>query len=145
MYEVEIQAAGFSTFKQTGINLGVDQKVRVNAALAVGEVTSIITVTSEGTTPQTDASDLNATVSQRAIQSLPNIGRNPLRYATTVPGIVPRSTFNATGLDNIPAGENSRFNVSNFTVNGCSHIIAQVNNLFKSTFPNRLGVKLLCF
>ena len=115
-YEVRVEATGFKTFVKTNITLTVDSKVRVDARLEVGSATETVTVRAEGLALQTDSSDLNTSVSQAMIQAIPNVGRNPLRSALLVPGVTPRPGF--YNYNNVPVGEDSRRQYSDFSVNG---------------------------
>lgn len=115
-YVVRVEAAGFKTFTQSAINLTLDSKFRVDVVLILGDVTERVEVVSTAESLQTDATDLNAYLSPRQIQELPNIGRNPLTYVETVAGIVPRTDFDSP--DNIGLDDDSRKKMSNFVVNG---------------------------
>jgi outer membrane receptor protein involved in Fe transport len=115
-YEVSIEVPGFKAFRQTNVNVGVDEKARIDVQLAVGDVTEVVEVTAAEVLLQTDSSDLGKAVSQQVIATLPNVGRNPLRFAPIVPGVTPRPGFN--NLNNVPVGEDSRRQFSDFTING---------------------------
>lgn len=90
----------------------------------MGEVTESVKVVASAQRLQTDASDLNASVSTQAIESLPNIGRNPLYYVVTTPGVVPRQGFES--VTNFAVGDDSRKQFSNFTVNGSRPISSEI-------------------
>ncbi len=115
-YEVVLSAPGFSEYRDTNLLVGVDSKVRVNATLVVGSVNQSTEVRSDEVPLQTDASDLNRTVSQEVFDAIPNVGRSPLRAAGLLAGITPRPGFN--NLSNIPINEDSRRAFSDFTING---------------------------
>ncbi|MEK6396777.1 MAG: carboxypeptidase-like regulatory domain-containing protein [Terriglobus sp.] len=115
-YDVMVQAEGFNLYRETGVAVGVDSKVRVDATLAVGTLNTVTEVQGDEVPLQTDSSDLNRTVDKQVIENLPNIGRSSLRYAGVLAGVTPRPGFN--NLGNIPVGEDSRRNFSDFTING---------------------------
>lgn len=123
-YDVEVSAKGFKTYQETGVALSLDSKARIDVTLTVGEVTESVKVVASAQRLQTDSSDLNATVSTQAIESLPNIGRNPLYYVVTTPGVVPRQGFES--VTNFAVGDDSRKQFSNFTVNGSRPISSEI-------------------
>jgi len=124
MYEVTIEAPGFKGFRQTNVNLGVDSKVRVDVQLQVGSVTESVEVVGTAQVLQTDSSDLNTTFSQPAIQSLPNISRNPLSYVRTVQGVVTRSGFES--VTNSATSDEGRRQFTNFSVNGSQPLNSEI-------------------
>lgn len=115
-YDVSMEADGFKTYRQVGVTVGVDEKVRIDARMEVGTVNESIQVEAGDLSLQTDASDLSSAVSQPVLRELPNVGRTPLRYAGIIAGVTPRPGFN--NLNNVPMGEDSRRAFSDFTVNG---------------------------
>lgn len=115
-YDVMIEAQGFNTYRETGVTVGVDTKVRVDAALVVGTANLVTEVRGDDVPLQTDSSDLNRTADRLLIDALPNVGRSPLRAAGVMAGVTPRPGFN--NLGNLPVGEDSRRNFSDFTING---------------------------
>ena len=86
-YTVRIQAAGFKTASITGVELGVDQKVRVDAMLAIGDMTEAMEVRAENPLVQRSSSDLSATLTGGQIQALPLNGRNFVQLTRTMPGV----------------------------------------------------------
>jgi len=123
-YRIEVSAPGFKTYDETGIAVGLDTKVRIDITLTVGDVSDSVKVVASAQRLQTDASDLNTTVSTQAIESLPNIGRNPLYYVVMTPGVVPRQGFES--VTNFAVGDDSRKQFSNFTVNGSRPISSEI-------------------
>jgi hypothetical protein len=88
VYTVRAQAAGFKTESVTGVILGVDQKVRVDVSLTIGETSEAIVVRAENPLVQRAASDLSATLVDAQIQALPLNGRNFVQLTRTLPGVV---------------------------------------------------------
>lgn len=123
-YSVSIEAQGFKSFRVTGVNLGSDSKVRVDASLTLGNVAESVEVKAEPLALQTDASDLNTTVSNNVVNNIPNIGRNPMFYMATIPGVVPRGGFE--GTSNFATGDGARAQFTNFAVNGARPISSEV-------------------
>jgi len=115
-YDVSFEGQSFKTHKQVNVALTIDAKVRVDAQLTIGNVSETVEVAANAIALQTDASDLNTPISRQVIQNLPNVGRSPLRFAPLVAGVVPRPGFN--NINNVPVGEDSRRQFSDFTING---------------------------
>jgi Carboxypeptidase regulatory-like domain len=76
VYTVRVEAAGFKAESVTGVELGVDQKVRVDVSLTIGDVAEAVVVPAENPLVQRAASDLSATLVDAQIQALPLNGRN---------------------------------------------------------------------
>ncbi len=87
-YTVRVEAAGFRSETVTGIVLGVDQKVRVDVNLTIGEVGEAVVVSARNSLVQRSASDLSATLDGTEMQALPLNGRNFVQLTRTLPGVV---------------------------------------------------------
>jgi outer membrane receptor protein involved in Fe transport len=85
-YSVAVDAAGFKSFVQSGIDLAVGARYRVSAQLEVGQASEKIVVTTEAAALQTDDSTLQAVVESKAVEDLPLNGRNFVQLAQIVPG-----------------------------------------------------------
>lgn len=88
-YRVEVEAAGFQRFVQTGIQLQVDERLRVDAVLKVGAVSEVVEVTAQGVAVNTQDAVLRNVVDQKRLVDLPLNGRNALQLATLTPGVLP--------------------------------------------------------
>jgi len=86
-YRVEIAAAGFKTYAQRDVQLLVEQNVRVDARLEIGQVNETITVTSGATIVDTGSATMGATVDGIRVANLPLNGLNVLSLATILPGV----------------------------------------------------------
>ena len=87
-YTIRVQVAGFKTESVTGIVIGVDQKVRVDVDLTIGDVSDAVVVEGRNPLVQRAASDLSATLDGAEMQALPLNGRNFVQLARTMPGVV---------------------------------------------------------
>lgn len=87
-YSVTAEAKGFQKSVTTGINLSVDQKVRVNPILQAGAVTSTVTVSAQAIALDTDSEALSQLVGQKQMEALPLNGRNFMQLLLTTPGAV---------------------------------------------------------
>jgi len=99
-YTVEGELSGFKTMSLSNIRLGVDQRVRIDLRLEVGDIAETVTI--EASTPlvQASSSELGTTVDEEQIKTLPLNGRNFVSLTRTVPGILrgnPGSNIDGAG------------------------------------------------
>ncbi len=85
-YKITIEAPGFQKVVSDNVNVQVDQAVRYDAALKVGEVTTSVEVTAVAPLLQSDRADVAQTFSAQEIEALPNIGRNIQSLELLEPG-----------------------------------------------------------
>jgi hypothetical protein len=86
MYTVSAQAAGFKRFIRNGVELRVDQRLRVDVNLAVGEVTEQIQVTGQAPLVESDTSSIGQVIDREKVNRLPLNGRFFLQLALLSPG-----------------------------------------------------------
>ena len=75
-YRVTIQAVGFQKVVSSPLPVRVDDAIRFDATLAVGDITTEVEVTASAPLLQSDRADVAQTFSAKEINDLPNIGRN---------------------------------------------------------------------
>src|SRR6476660_4343888 len=87
-YTVIAELTGFKTLTLSNIELGVDQRARIDLKLEVGAMTESVSV--EATSPllQTSSSELGTTVQAAQIEALPLNGRNFVNLTRTIPGVL---------------------------------------------------------
>lgn len=95
MYEITAEKPGFKGAVLSDIELTVNQRVRLEIALAVGQVTERVTV--EGAVPlvNTENAEISSVVDARRIQEFPLNGRNFMELATLTTGITEGVDSNA--------------------------------------------------
>jgi len=87
-YTVTSEITGFKTLALSNIELGVDQRVRIDLKLDVGAMTESVSITAETPLLQTSSSELGTTVTAQQIEALPLNGRNFVNLTRTVPGVL---------------------------------------------------------
>src|SRR5439155_12651651 len=87
-YTVAAEISGFKTVTVSNVDVGVDQRVRIDVKLEVGTVTDAITIEGRSPLVQTSSSELGITVEEEQIKTLPLNGRNFRSLTRTVPGVV---------------------------------------------------------
>ncbi len=99
-YSVKAELTGFKTVTMTDVHLGVDQRVRVDPKLDVGNMTEAVEIVARTPLVQTSSSDLSTTVEEQQIKTLPLNGRNFVSLTRTVPGIargIPGANIDGAG------------------------------------------------
>lgn len=87
-YTITVEMTGFSKLSLSDVQLGVDQKARIDLGLKVGQATDTVNI--EGAVPlvQTESSDLSGTISESQIKNLPLNGRDFVQLTRTLPGVL---------------------------------------------------------
>ncbi len=113
-YEIRVEHAGFKSLQRTGIVLHVNDNVRLDYALALGDVSQVIDVHEEVPLLRTTDASLGQVVDNQKVTSLPLNGRSSFRLVELTPGYIP--TPGASGqFGDIPV--NTTWD-SNFSING---------------------------
>jgi hypothetical protein len=138
-YTLAAEAGGFKRFQQSNILLEVNQRARVDIALAVGEVREIVEVSGNVTTVDTFSSTVKEVVDANRMVDLPLNGRNALQLQALLPGSIQMGANSAASLialnTNIVFAVNgARPNQSAYTLDGGLNMDAY-NNL-PAAFPN---------
>ncbi len=99
-YRVSAELTGFKKATIGNVRVGVDQRVRIDLELSVGELTESVDVQAETLLLQTSSSDLSSTVESRQIEAMPLNGRNFVTLTRTIPGVlrgIPGSNVDGAG------------------------------------------------
>ncbi|HEX2523152.1 MAG TPA: TonB-dependent receptor [Terriglobia bacterium] len=101
-YQVKAEMAGFKTGVSGPFQLVVDQRLRSNFVLAIGEVSETMEVTGVGTTLlQTDQHDINQIVQEKEIKGLPLNGRDFFSLLLLSNGVQDTSTDQGGATTNV--------------------------------------------
>ena len=87
-YTITSEMTGFKTVALSNVEVGVDQRVRINIKHEVGAMTESVSVTADTPLLQTSSSELGTTVSASQIEALPLNGRNFVNLTRTIPGVL---------------------------------------------------------
>jgi Carboxypeptidase regulatory-like domain len=85
-YSVRVESPGFKTHELTGITLNVNDTVRADVALQVGQAQESITVEANATQVQADTNEVSQTITASMVSDLATNGRNVIQLATLVAG-----------------------------------------------------------
>ena len=111
-YKIEVEKTGFKRFIWPEVVVEVNQSVRIDATLQVGDVAQTVEVTGETPLLQSETSSLGQVVEQRKTNELPLNGRNIFNLTAIAPSVVPQGNSYGT-----PVGKNP-FDFANFQVGG---------------------------
>ena len=85
-YSVHAEIQGFRSYERTGVILHVNDTLRVDIQLQVGEVTQSVTVSEAAVRIQTESAEVSDTVVGKQVQSIAINGGNFLALTALVPG-----------------------------------------------------------
>ena len=97
MYTVSAAPTGFKKTVASGVQLHVSENLTVNLDLQVGQVTEIVTVTSEGAPVELRSGEVSSLITEKQVTELPLNGRNYAQLALMVPGVSPVTQAGAGG------------------------------------------------
>jgi len=136
-YTITVEKQGFKTLQNTKNVLEVGTPLTVDAALEVGAVSETVTVTGGTEQLQTANATMGNVVEQKAIETLPLNGRNPLTLLLLEPGVTQRSFGGAGSGVHVNGSRDRAYNV---TIDGIeaneSSVPNPVSNLYRITPDN---------
>lgn len=88
IYIVLVELDGFKATALSNVEIGVDQRAKIDVRLEVGAMTESVTIEAQTPLVQTSSSELGTTVKDEQIQALPLNGRNFVSLTRTVPGVL---------------------------------------------------------
>jgi len=95
-YQVKVVAPGFQPQARTGIDLQVQQTVRIDFNLTVGQSTQTIEVSALAATLTTESATVGTVIAEKNINDLPLNGRNFLQLVALAPNVT--YGFTAAGI-----------------------------------------------
>lgn len=142
-YTVVVEAPGFQAFARTGIAIRLDQNVRVDAELAVGELTDRVEVSGSAPLVDTHSATGGEVVESERLVGLPLNGRNPLQLAGLLPGVsflAVRPTLDAGNRSgNYMSVNGSRPNETDYQLNGVRFAGSYTNSGLNYPNPDALA------
>jgi hypothetical protein len=129
-YSVSVEAAGFRSASRTGVTLLVNQRLRADFQLQVGEMKETVNVEAEAVQVESSNTQLGDVIEDHKMTALPLNGRSYLDLLGLQAGVVPYTASVAGGQPYIPVSGNlstgqvsvngQRENANAFMVNGGS-------------------------
>ncbi len=119
-YSMIVKASGFKTSERGGIQLSINDSLKVDVALALGEASETVQVAGEVGAVQAESSSLGSVISEKIVDTLPLKGHSSLFLYMAAPGVV----GNRYGEDTRPSDTGT--NVL-FTANGSPPATGEVS------------------
>jgi Carboxypeptidase regulatory-like domain len=128
-YSVTAELSGFKKVSLANVHVGVDQKVRVDLKLDVGQMAETVTIQAETPLIQTNSSELGATIANTQIEALPLNGRNFVSLTRTIPGVLrPVPGANIDGAGSLAWRAGSGFNANGHRARDNNFLLDGVDN-----------------
>ena len=124
-YSISINAQGYKPVVQPGIQLHVEQVLRLDFTLEVGAVTETVTVTTAPPLLETETSSVGQLVSSREVVEMPLLGRDAYALGELVPGV-----RGSVGMNQLPVDV---ITTSSISINGAA---ATSNDFLLDGAPN---------
>jgi hypothetical protein len=124
VYAVTVEQQGFRASKKSNISINVDQIVRADFDLTVGEVSAVVEVESGAVALDTETASVGQIVSQRQVTQLPLNGRNFLSLLFLNGGTVETTGEQGTmrqGAGNAISINGARPTSNNYMLDGTSN------------------------
>jgi hypothetical protein len=111
-YKIDVEKQGFKHFTRANVEVQVNQASKIDAVLAVGQVSETVEVTTETPLLQPETSSLGTVVDTRAANELPLNGRNIFNLTTITPSVIPQGNTMGTVVGKNP------FDFANYQIGG---------------------------
>jgi len=85
-YELTVEAPGFRKAIVSGFELNASQTIKQSVMLEIGSVTEAIQVEANAVAVNTSDATIARTINMKAIDTLPQLARNPMALVSLVPG-----------------------------------------------------------
>ncbi len=106
-YSGSVLMPGFKTAVRQGINLQVEDQVKLDFALEVGAVTESVTVESGATLLETQSPTVSQVIEGRQVEDTPLNGRNAMNLIALTPGVVPQGSTTGSLTGNANGGSST--------------------------------------
>ena len=134
VYELRAEQPGFKTFQRSPIELRVNDRVRIDVVLEVGQLSDKLTVTAAAPLLEADSSTRGQVVENRKITDLPIGAHNPYTLMNLATGVQYTGSFiwarpydsGAVGQFSINGG---RVGMNDFQIDGAPNNLVGSNNL----------------
>jgi Carboxypeptidase regulatory-like domain/TonB dependent receptor len=103
-YSLAVEASGFKKKTLSDVAVSAERIQSINVSLEIGDVSQSVTV-SEDATPaiDTETGQISGTLSNREVQNLPSLGRDPFQLLRLAPGVFGDAAHtNSGGSQNTP-------------------------------------------
>jgi hypothetical protein len=127
-YRVEAQGPGFKKSVQEGIELRVQDRLRIDLHMQVGEVSEVVEVAAISPLLQTQTSSVGQVVETKTITDLPLNGRSYLQLIVLAPGAFIPQRMNTIWSDQFVAINGNRAMQNTFLLDGVNNNTSDNSN-----------------
>jgi hypothetical protein len=146
-YQVKVTGAGFKSVVRENLELQVENRLRLDFQLEVGDVSTTVAVTAEAPLIESNTSSLGQVITARSVAEIPIRGRNVFDLVGLAPGVQvnPRSigAVASTGNNAAPlfvfsdiSINGGRYRSNDFMLDGVSVVLPENNNYAISPTPD---------
>ena len=96
-YELKINAGGFKSYSQSNITLNLNDQLRNDVSLSLGNTSETITVTDAPSLVQSSAASLGRVIDNTEVDNLPIVGRNVYDLLALTAGVQSSTQSNVLG------------------------------------------------
>ena len=124
LYTIVAEKSGFRAVRRSEVQLNVNQTVRIDLEMSVGQVTETVEVQANAAAIETETSSIGAVVSQKQVTQLPLNGRNFLQLLFLGNGAVETTGEQGTmrqGAGNAISINGARPTSNNYLLDGTSN------------------------
>ncbi|MGA3188719.1 MAG: TonB-dependent receptor [Bryobacteraceae bacterium] len=102
-YDVDFDASGFKPLRRTGVVMDVNSKVVVDAALAIGERTDVVTISASAAHVETVDTQMGQVITGKQMTSVPLNGRSYTDLLALQSGVVPVTSVTSDTVQDVGA------------------------------------------
>jgi Carboxypeptidase regulatory-like domain len=125
-YELDIEAAGFSSYQRKGIRLDTNGALTFEVTLAVGDVAQTIHVADNTIHVETSSTQLGEVIRARQMTAVPLNGRSYTDLLSLQPGVAPATAITSSTVQDVGAtilNPSGTLNPGTISVNGHATIL----------------------
>ncbi len=137
-YRIEVEAGGFRKLVRSGLEIRVNDRLRVDLTMTLGAVNESIEVTAAAALVESETGALGTVIDNRKIVNIPLNTRNPFQLALLSPGVIPSPNFgNAFNSSANFIINGNRGNTSEVLIDGITNSVPAANPIVVITmFPS---------
>lgn len=102
-YDLEIESAGFKPYRRTGIVIDADTALTVDATLAIGERSDVVTVRENQVRVETTSTEMGQVITNTQMTAVPLNGRSYTDLLALQPGIAPVTSITSDTVQDVGA------------------------------------------
>ncbi|MBI3682753.1 MAG: TonB-dependent receptor [Acidobacteria bacterium] len=121
VYSITVEARGFKKSVRDGVTLRVQDRLRVDFQLEIGEVSESVEVTSQAPLLQSETSSIGQVIASKPVSELPLNGRNFIQLIALTPGAYIPQRNNSLYQDFLIGINGNRIQNNNFLLDGINN------------------------